>query len=105
MSAILAACQAVQLCYNLPMKNWMARSLSLLLTLVLTVSQTWATCGGGGGGGTGGMGGGSGAGGSSETYPVPWKVVRAADATQKSGPTSFLRPSSPHHPQKLHLPV
>src|SRR5258708_5961187 len=103
MSAILAACQAVQLCYNLPMKNWMARSLSLLLTLVLTVSQTWATCGGGGGGGTGGMGGGSGAGGSSETYPVPWKVVSAADAAQKSGLTVYWLPSSQQELEKSSL--
>ncbi len=85
------------------MKNWMVRSLSLLLTLVLTVSQTWATCGGGGGGGTGGMGGGSGAGGSSETYPVPWKVVSAADATQKSGLTVFWLPSSQQELEKSSL--
>jgi tetratricopeptide (TPR) repeat protein len=40
----------------------------------LLVPQTWATCGGGGGGGMGGMGGGGASG--SQTYQVPWKLIK-----------------------------
>jgi tetratricopeptide (TPR) repeat protein len=94
---------ALLACYNLRMKNWIARSLSLSLAVILTVSQTWATCGGGGGGGTGGMGGGSGAGGASETYPVPWKVLNAADAAQKSGLAVYWLPSSQQELEKSSL--
>ena len=85
------------------MKNWIARFLSLFLTIVLTVSQTWATCGGGGGGGTGGMGGGAGGGGNAETYPVPWKVVNAADAAQKAGLNVYWLPSSQQELEKSSL--
>ena len=41
---------------------------------VLLAPQVWATCGGGGGGGMGGMGGGGGS--SSQTYQVPWRLVK-----------------------------
>lgn len=40
---------------------------------VLLTPQTWATCGGGGGGGMGGMGGGMS---TSQTYQVPWKLIK-----------------------------
>jgi tetratricopeptide (TPR) repeat protein len=40
---------------------------------VLLVPQSWATCGGGGGGGMGGM---SGGGMTTQTYQVPWRLVK-----------------------------
>src|SRR5512137_245244 len=66
------------------------RSLSLILITVLLVPQSWATCGGGGGGGMGGMGGGM----SSQTYPVPWKVVQPSDPPLKDGLAVYWLPSS-----------
>jgi len=53
-----------------------ARTLTLLLITLFSLSPAWATCGGGGGGGGGGMAGGGGGSGASaaETYPVPWKI-------------------------------
>ena len=41
---------------------------------VFLVPQSWATCGGGGGGGMGGMGGGGMS--SSQTYQVPWRLIK-----------------------------
>ncbi len=72
----------------------MSRTISLLLVIFLLISQTWATCGGGGGGGMGGMGGGGGIGGGIQTYPVPWKVVRAQDPPPKDGLAVYWLPSS-----------
>ena len=65
-----------------PPASLLARSLTILLITLFAVSPVWATCGGGGGGGGGGMSGGSGSGGGGTapaTYPVPWKVRKAAD--------------------------
>jgi tetratricopeptide (TPR) repeat protein len=68
------------------------RICSLFLILVLIVPQTWATCGGGGGGGMGGMSGGV----SSQTYPVPWKIVQPSDPPVKDGLAVYWLPSSQH---------
>ncbi len=65
------------------------RFVSLFLITVLLVPPSWATCGGGGGGGMGGMGGGMG----SQTYPVPWRVVKSED-TLKDGLAVYWLPSS-----------
>src|SRR5215831_16112912 len=69
-----------------------SRTTSLLLVLVFLTAQTWATCGGGGGGGTGGMGG-TGGGGGTQTFPVPWKIVKPGD-TFKEGLALYWFPSS-----------
>ncbi len=66
------------------------RSLSFFLITVLVVPQSWATCGGGGGGGMGGMGGGM----SSQTYPVPWKVIHPSDPPLNDGLAVYWVPSS-----------
>jgi tetratricopeptide (TPR) repeat protein len=66
-----------------------SRTISFLLVLVFLTTQTWATCGGGGGGGMGGMGGGS----AMQTFPVPWKIVKAED-TLKEGLALYWLPSS-----------
>jgi tetratricopeptide (TPR) repeat protein len=75
------------------MKGSLSRAISLLLVVFLLSSQTWATCGGGGGGGMGGMGGG-GTGGGAQSYPVPWKVIQAADPPLKDGLAVYWLPSS-----------
>ena len=73
------------------MKGSLSRTISSVSVLVLLTSQTWATCGGGGGGGMGGMGGGSTG---TTTYPVPWKVIQAADPPLKDGLAVYWLPSS-----------
>src|SRR5215472_1098815 len=73
------------------MKGSLSRTISFVSVLVLLTSQTWATCGGGGGGGMGGMGGGSMG---TTTYPVPWKVIQAADPPLKDGLAVYWLPSS-----------
>jgi tetratricopeptide (TPR) repeat protein len=78
-----------------------SRTTSLLLVLVFLTAQNWATCGGGGGGGTGGMGG-MGGGSGTQTYPVPWKVVHAAD-TLKDGLALYWLPSSQQELEKSSL--
>src|SRR5262249_4742993 len=78
-------------CIIFRMKGSLSRPISFVSVLVLLTSQTWATCGGGGGGGMGGMGGGSmGA----TTYPVPWKLIQAADLPLKDGLAVYWLPSS-----------
>jgi tetratricopeptide (TPR) repeat protein len=47
---------------------------------VVLMPQSWATCGGGGGGGMGGMGGGMS---SSQTYQVPWKLIKPEEAPKE----------------------
>lgn len=74
-----------------------SRTLSLLLVIFLTTSQTWATCGGGGGGGMGGMNRGSGGGPGApemQTYPVPWRLVQPADPPLTQGLVVYWLPSS-----------
>jgi len=73
------------------MKGLLCRTISFVSVLVLLTSQTWATCGGGGGGGMGGMGGGAMG---STTYPVPWKLIQAADPPLKDGLAVYWLPSS-----------
>jgi len=57
------------------------RVLALVMIYVLLAPQVWATCGGGGGGGMGGMGGGGMS--SSQTYQVPWKLVKPEEAPKE----------------------
>ena len=70
------------------------------MVYVLLVPQTWATCGGGGGGGMGGMGGGSSA--SSQTYQVPWKVLKPEDSV-KEGLVVYWFPTGADEVQKSSL--
>jgi len=61
----------------------------------LTVSQSWATCGGGGGGGRGGMA--SGPGGSmqdQQVYRVPWRLIKPEDPPASAGLLLYWFPSS-----------
>ena len=73
-------------------RNLFVRCFTLLLTLLLLVPTDWATCGGGGGGGMGGMGGGSAM--PEQTYPVPWKILQAADPAPTAGLALYWLPSS-----------
>jgi tetratricopeptide (TPR) repeat protein len=57
------------------------RVLSVVMIYVFLVPQSWATCGGGGGGGMGGMGGGASAG--SQTYQVPWKLIKPEEPVKE----------------------
>jgi hypothetical protein len=68
---------------------------------VLLVPQSWATCGGGGGGGMGGMGGGTSS--SSETYQVPWKVIKADEGPVKEGLAVYWFPTGVDEVQKSSL--
>src|SRR5882762_1599193 len=63
------------------MKTKFARSIAVALLALFFIQTSWATCGGGGGGGGGGMSNSGGGGGSNApTYPVPWKLYKAANA-------------------------
>ncbi len=66
-------------------------------------SQGWATCGGGGGGGMGGMGGGGMSGSSTQTYQVPWKLVKPEDGPMKEGLAFYWFPTGPEEVQKSSL--
>src|SRR5436190_4286950 len=61
------------------MKTQLFRSIAFVLLALFFAQSSLATCGGGGGGGGGGMSGGGGGGSNAETYPVPWKIRKAAD--------------------------
>ncbi|HZD94894.1 MAG TPA: hypothetical protein VE133_11610, partial [Candidatus Sulfotelmatobacter sp.] len=76
------------------------RILSVVMIYALLAPQTWATCGGGGGGGMGGMGGGSGS--SSQTYQVPWKMVKPEEAP-KEGLVVYWFPTSDKEVQNSSL--
>jgi hypothetical protein len=67
------------------MKTPIARTMSVIMILLMLASapQSWATCGGGGGGGTGGMS--SGATPSDQVYHVPWKLITPQDAPVNAG--------------------
>jgi tetratricopeptide (TPR) repeat protein len=82
------------------MKPLLARPLAFCLIVLLFTQQNWATCGGGGGGGVGGMGGGNGM---SQTYPVPWKLIKADDPPVSSGLVVYWFPSSVNEFQKSSL--
>ncbi|HMC31878.1 MAG TPA: hypothetical protein VKL99_13665 [Candidatus Angelobacter sp.] len=64
-----------------PLMQRIHRILSVVMIYVLLAPQSWATCGGGGGGGMGGMGGGASS--SSQTYQVPWKLVKPEEAPKE----------------------
>jgi tetratricopeptide (TPR) repeat protein len=73
----------------LRMKTSLARVFTLVMILVLLVSvtQDWATCGGGGGGGGGGAS-------FEEAYVVPWKIQKPQDPPITSGLVLYWFPSS-----------
>ncbi|HZI57187.1 MAG TPA: hypothetical protein VFF39_10450, partial [Verrucomicrobiae bacterium] len=79
------------------------RVVCLLMIYVLLVPQSWATCGGGGGGGMGGMGGGASSGSSSQTYQVPWKVIKAEEGPVKQGLAVYWFPTGAEEVQKSSL--
>jgi hypothetical protein len=62
------------------------------MIFVFLAPQVWATCGGGGGGGMGGMGGGSGS--NSQTYQVPWKLIKPEEPPLKEGLAVYWFPIS-----------
>jgi tetratricopeptide (TPR) repeat protein len=82
------------------MKSLFARPLAFCLVVLLFTQQNWATCGGGGGGGVGGMGSN---GVSSQTYPVPWKLIKPEDPPVNSGLMVYWLPSSADEVQKSSL--
>ena len=75
-----------------PMRTRFARaSFVVALTVVASLVDVFATCGGGGGGGTGGMGGG----GMDETvYQVPWKNVALGDTLAANSLVVYWFPAS-----------
>src|SRR5688572_23824632 len=77
-----------------PMKNILARAVSILLVFVFVASPIWATCGGGGGGGGGGMSGSGSGGNNTVVYHVPWKVRDAKTPPVKSGLVLYWFPAS-----------
>ena len=81
------------------MKLLLARLLAFFLALLLLAQTNWATCGGGGGGGVGGMGGGSG----SQTYPVPWKLIKPEDPPLASGLAVYWFPTGADELKKSSL--
>src|SRR5579871_4751983 len=87
-------------CYNFRMKtSLLQRVLAVAMIYVFLVPQTWATCGGGGGGGMGGMSGG----GSTQTYQVPWKLIKPEDGVVKSGLAVYWFPTNADEVQKSSL--
>ncbi|HZU32791.1 MAG TPA: tetratricopeptide repeat protein [Candidatus Angelobacter sp.] len=75
------------------------RIFSALMIFVFLVPQSWATCGGGGGGGMGGMG----AGASSQTYQVPWKLIKPEEPPIKEGLAFYWFPTGADEVQKSSL--
>jgi tetratricopeptide (TPR) repeat protein len=76
------------------------RALALLMIYVLLAPQVWATCGGGGGGGMGGMGGGAGS--SSQTYQVPWRLIKPEEPV-KEGLAVYWFPTGADEVQRSSL--
>jgi tetratricopeptide (TPR) repeat protein len=90
--------------YTFGMKTTLSRPAALLMAglLLLSVPQSWATCGGGGGGGMGGMS----PGGSMPTeqvYRVPWRVAKPEDPPISSGLLLYWFPSSVQEFQRSSL--
>ncbi len=75
------------------------RVLAVAMIYVFLIPQSWATCGGGGGGGMGGMSGGS----NSQTYQVPWKVIKADEGPVKTGLAVYWFPTGAEEVQKSSL--
>jgi tetratricopeptide (TPR) repeat protein len=88
------------------MKPVFVRPLSLLMIVLLMVSQSWATCGGGGGGGRGGMSSGAPHPGSmqdEQVYRVPWKLIKPEDPPASVGLLLYWFPSSQQELDKSSL--
>jgi tetratricopeptide (TPR) repeat protein len=85
------------------MKTPIARAISVIMILLLLASapQTWATCGGGGGGGTGGMSSGSTP--SEQVYHVPWRLITPQDPPVSVGLIVYWLPSSTEEFKKSSL--
>jgi tetratricopeptide (TPR) repeat protein len=86
------------------MKTPIARAMiSVILIMLLLASgpQSWATCGGGGGGGMGGMGSGSAP--TEQTYHVPWRVITSQDPPVSAGLILYWLPTGPEELKKSSL--
>jgi tetratricopeptide (TPR) repeat protein len=83
-----------------PQMKRLHRVLSVVMIYVLLVPQSWATCGGGGGGGMGGMGAGSGM--STQTYQVPWRLIKPEEPV-KEGLVVYWFPTGAEEVQKSSL--
>jgi tetratricopeptide (TPR) repeat protein len=64
----------------------------MVLLVLASAPQSWATCGGGGGGGMGGMS--SGATPSEQVYHVPWRLIAPQDPPVAAGLVLYWLPSS-----------
>jgi tetratricopeptide (TPR) repeat protein len=86
------------------MKTTISRPAAILMAglLLLSVPQSWATCGGGGGGGMGGMSPGGGMP-TEQVYRVPWRVSRPEDPPISSGLLLYWFPSSVQEFQRSSL--
>jgi tetratricopeptide (TPR) repeat protein len=88
------------------MKTPIARFMSVILILLLLASapQSWATCGGGGGGGMGGMS--SGSAGSApveQVYHVPWRLITPQDPPVSAGLVLYWFPTGPEEVKRSSL--
>jgi tetratricopeptide (TPR) repeat protein len=91
------------------MKSLLARAVAILLIAVVsTPAELWATCGGGGGGGMGGMSAPSMGGGGMQTeqvYNVPWRVRTPEAPPVTAGLILYWFPSSVVEVQKSSLRI
>src|SRR5271156_5800649 len=85
------------------MKTPIARGMSIIMILLLLASapQSWATCGGGGGGGTGGLS--SGPNPTEQVYHVPWRLISPQDAPVTAGLVLYWLPTGPEEVKKSSL--
>lgn len=93
------------------MKTPIARTVAVLMSLLLLASapQSWATCGGGGGGGMGGMRSGAGPGAgpgmasTDQVYHVPWRLMTPQDQPVNGGLVLYWLPTGPEEVKKSNL--
>jgi tetratricopeptide (TPR) repeat protein len=85
------------------MKTPIIRTMSIIMILLLLASapQSWATCGGGGGGGMGGMSSGSTP--SEQVYHVPWRLITPQDPPVAAGLILYWLPTGAEEVKKSSL--
>jgi tetratricopeptide (TPR) repeat protein len=85
------------------MRKPIARAFSFFMVLLLLASapQSWATCGGGGGGGMGGMS--SGPMPTEQVYHVPWRLINPQDPPISGGLVLYWLPTGPQEVKRSSL--
>src|SRR5437879_13382862 len=85
------------------MKPALARPVSLLLIMLISVPQSFATCGGGGGGGRGGISPVGPNGDQQQIYSVPWKLLTPTPPAVTEGLVVYWFPASSNELQNSSL--